>query len=378
MSTAGIIFSNIHDHNIPELTRSRTIASVPFGCRYRFIDFTLSNMVNSDITNISVITSNNYLSLMDHIGSGKDWDLARRSGGIKMLPPHVAPGGFFTNKTGAVSRLEALKGVNYSLSKIPDEYVVLSDCDGICNIDLRSMVDDHISSGADITFAVKKMTLDEEEAEKNVIVTSSEDGRITDVLPYPGGFSGEAEVCLNMMVMKTDYLKAQIAEAISHGYSSFTRDILVRNHARQSFRVYRYDGYFANIASLKDYFRYSMELITDFEARRSLFAVKNRPVLTKVRNSAPTYYAAQSRVKNSLVADGCVIEGTVENCILFRGVKVGRNTTVKNSILMQDTVCGEGTFLNCVVSDKNVVIRDGVMLSGVEKHPYYISKGMMI
>ena len=115
MSTAGIIFSNVHDNNIRELTSARTIASVPFGCRYRFIDFTLSNMVNSEIYNISVITNNNYLSLMDHIGSGKDWDLARRSGGIKMLPPNVTA--YYNTRGNTSSRLEALKSVNYSLSK---------------------------------------------------------------------------------------------------------------------------------------------------------------------------------------------------------------------------------------------------------------------
>ena len=141
MSTAGIIFSNVHDNNIRELTSARTIASVPFGCRYRFIDFTLSNMVNSEIYNISVITNNNYLSLMDHIGSGKDWDLARRSGGIKMLPPNVTA--YYNTRGNTSSRLEALKSVNYSLSKIKDEFVVLSDCDVICNIDLNDIIEYH-------------------------------------------------------------------------------------------------------------------------------------------------------------------------------------------------------------------------------------------
>lgn len=376
MSTAGIIFSNIHDHNIPELTRSRTIASVPFGCRYRFIDFTLSNMVNSDINNISVVTSSNYLSLMDHIGSGKDWDLARRSGGVKMLPPNVAPGSHGIKDY--TSRLEALKSVNYYIAGIKDEYVVLSDCDVICNIDLRDMVSDHIKSGADITMAVKNLNISGEKAKNSLLITADDDGKIVDMTAYPDNFSGNADVCLNMLVLKTDYLKTIIATAISHGYTSLTRDILARSIGKANLRAYRYDGYFAYITSLEDYFKFSMKLLSDDEAREGLFEVKNRPVLTKVRNSAPTYYAEGGRAKNSLVADGCVIEGTVENCILFRGVRVGKNATVKNCILMQDTICGEGAFLNCVVSDKNVVIRDGVMLSGVESQPYYISKGKMI
>ena len=148
MSVAGIIFSNIHDTNMPELTRNRTMASVPFGCRYRLIDFTLSNMVNSNINNISVITHYNYQSLMDHIGSGKDWDLARKSGGIKILPPFITA---YANNSNSLysTRLEALKSVNNSISKIPDDYVVLSDCDIICNIDLNDMVENHIANNAD-------------------------------------------------------------------------------------------------------------------------------------------------------------------------------------------------------------------------------------
>ena len=378
MSAAGIIFSNVHDNNMPELTSARTTASVPFGCRYRFIDFTLSNMVNSNIYNISVITNNNYLSLMDHIGSGKDSDLARRSGGIKMLPPNIAPYSYGGQNTTGLSRLEALKGVNYSVSKIKDEYVVLSDCDVICNIDLNSMIDYHAKSGADMTLAVKKMYITKEKARNSVIMEADEDGKVTGILNYPRDFSGEAEVCLNMIVMKSEYLKLLIRDAIARNYHSLTKDVIANKIPTSDIRVYRYDGYFAAIYSVEDYFAASMDLIADEAARRALFEVKNRPVLTKIRNSEPTYYSDASRVKNALIADGCVIEGNVENSILFRGVKVGRDTTVRNSILMQDTVLGEGCYLNCVITDKNVVVRDGVMLSGAATQPYYVAKRKMI
>ncbi len=377
MSAAGIIFSNVHDSHMPELTSARTTASVPFGCRYRFIDFTLSNMVNSNIYDISVITNNNYLSLMDHIGSGKDWDLARRSGGVKMLPPNVAPYSYGGQAMG-LSRLEALKGVNYSIAKIKDEYVVLSDCDVICNIDLNSMIDYHAKTGADITLAVKKMPVTKEKSGSCIIAEADEDGRLTGILSHPNGFEGEAEVCLNMLVMKTEYLKHIIRESIARNYHSLTNDVIAKGIGKANIRVYRYDGYFAAINSVADYFAASMELITNESARKALFEEKNRPVLTKIRNSEPTYYSGVSRVKNSLIADGCVIEGNVENSILFRGVKIGRDTTIRNSIIMQDTVCGEGCYLNCVITDKNVVIRDGVMLSGAEALPYYVAKRKMI
>ena len=377
MAVTGIIFSNIHDNNIPELTRLRTIASVPFGCRYRFIDFTLSNMVNANIFNIDVITQSNYQSLMDHLGSGKDWDLARRSGGIKILPPNIMAGDT-ARQTSYTTRLEALKSVYNSIAKIKDEYVVMSDCDVICNVNFKAIIEDHIKHKADITMAVKTMTLTEGQAEANVLFASDESGRITDVLPYPKNFAGEADVALNIVVMRTDYLLHMVQDAIAHDYNSMTRDFINRYKDTKNFRVYKYDGYFACVSSLADYFRCSMEQITDDNARKSLFDVPNRPVYTKVRNSTPTYYSETSNVKNSMIADGCVIEGTVENSILFRGVKVGRNCTVKNCILMQDTITGENVFLNFVISDKNVVIRDGRMLSGCDVQPYYIEKGKMI
>lgn len=377
MSAAGIIFSNMHDANIPELTRNRTMASVPFGCRYRLIDFALSNMVNSNINNVSVITHYNYQSLMDHIGSGKDWDLARRSGGIKILPPFITA---YANSSNSLysTRLEALKSVNNSISKIPDDYVVLSDCDVICNIDLKDMIKYHIANNADITIAVKKVELTKEKAKINVIIDSDDEGRITDVKAGPTNFEGEADINLNIMVMSRQYLQEIVLDSIAHNYNSLTKDILLKNINRKVFRTYRYDGYFACISSSQDYYTSSMELINDSNVRKQLFGVRNRPIYTKVRNSAPTYYSPDAKVKNSLIADGCQIFGEVENSIIFRGTKVGKGTVVKNCILFQDTFTGENVKLNCVIADKNVVIRDNKALSGDETLPFYLAKGKMI
>ena len=377
MSTTGIIFSNIHDNNVPELTRNRTMASVPFGCRYRLIDFTLSNMVNSNITNISVITHYNYQSLMDHIGSGKDWDLARRSGGIKILPPFIRATANSANLLYS-TRLEALKSVHPAISKITDDYVVLSDCDVICNIDLNDMINYHIASGADITTAVKKVNLTKEQAKINILIDSNDDGSVTDVQAYPTNFEGEADINLNIMVMSRKYLQEIVVDSIAHNYTSLTKDIILRGISRHNYRTYRYDGYFACISSSQDYYTSSMELINDKSIREQLFGVKDRPVYTKVRNSAPTYYSPDAKVTNSLIADGCEIYGEVENSIIFRGTKVGKGTKIKNSILFQDTYTGENVMLNCVIADKNVVIRDNKVLSGDETLPFYLAKGKMI
>ena len=377
MSVQGIIFSNLHDKNIPELTLRRTMASVPYAGRYRLIDFALSNMVNSGITSVSVITHYNYQSLMDHIGAGKDWDLARRSGGIKILPPYMTA---YANQSNALynSRMEALKSVNYSVSRFTSDYVVLSDCDVICNVDLNDMINDHIENNADITIAVKRVLLNKDAASRNVIIDADPEGRIVDINPYPTNVTGYRDIDLNILVINRDYLQSIVVDAIAHGYTSFNRDVIARNTARRNFRIYKYDGYFANIGSLAEYYSHSMELLGTPENRDEIFGIKTRPIYTKVRNSAPTRYAESSVVKNSLVADGCIIDGTVENSIIFRGVKISRGATVKNSILFQDTVIGENVFLNCVITDKNVVIRDGRILSGHETLPFFVEKGKMI
>lgn len=377
MSVQGIIFSNLHDKNIPELTLRRTMASVPYAGRYRLIDFALSNMVNSGITSVSVITHYNYQSLMDHIGAGKDWDLARRSGGIKILPPYMTA---YANQSNTLynSRMEALKSVNYSVSRFTSDYVVLSDCDVICNVDLNDMINDHIENNADITIAVKRVLLNKDSASRNVIIDADPEGRIVDINPYPTNVTGYRDIDLNILVINRDYLQSVVVDAIAHGYTSFNRDVIARSAARRNFRIYKYDGYFANIGSLAEYYSHSMELLGTPENRDEIFGIKTRPIYTKVRNSAPTRYAESSVVKNSLVADGCIIDGTVENSIIFRGVKISRGATVKNSILFQDTVIGENVFLNCVITDKNVVIRDGRILSGHETLPFFIEKGKMI
>lgn len=375
MTAAGIIFSNLHDKNIADLTRMRTMASVPFGCRYRLVDFPLSNMVNAGITNVSVITHYNYLSLMDHIGSGKDWDLARRTGGIRILAPYITAYANYDNRLYN-THLEALMSMQHTISMLTEDYVVLSDCDGICNIDFADMIAAHARNGADLTMAVKRIRVTPANAEQQIIVSSGENGEMTDLLVHPNTYpEGDADVNINIWVVNREFLQSSIMNAQAHGYDSFSRDIIQRNIGRRRFFIYRFDGYYASINSMTDYYNHSMELLRNAEVREDLFHNPNRPILTKVRNSSPTRHHADARVTNSLIADGCVIEGTVENSILFRGVKVGKGSVVRNSILFMDSYVGEGVFLNCVIADKHTTFRDGVMLSGHPELPFYIEKG---
>ncbi len=377
MTAAGLIFSNIHDASIPELTRIRTIASVPFGGKYRMIDFALSNLVNSGITKVGIITHYNYQSLLDHIGTGKDWDLARRSGGIKILPPFITAFDSSAASSVYATRLEALLGVMNFIGRCNEDYIVTSDCDLICNIDIADVLRQHEATDADITIVSKKINPDDYPLTTHTeVLTADDQGNLLDVVDYTPR-TGEIDISLNVMVFKRTYLQNILLDAAAHGYTAFYRDIVSRNIGQDKIMVYHYDGYYSMVGSLTSFFESNMKLLGS-EAREGLFGIKNRPVLTKVRNSPPTKYSSDAKVTDSLIADGCVIEGQVENSILFRGVKVGKGTIVRNSILMQDTYVGSDVALNCVVTDKNVIIKDGRVLSGHETMPFFIGKGGMI
>lgn len=378
MSAVGLIFSNIHDQNVPDLTRKRTMASVPFGCRYRLIDFTLSNMVNSGITKVGVITHNNYQSLLDHLGTGKDWDLARRSGGIKLLPPFITSFDNLAANKLYSTRLEAMMSAMDFISRSSEDYIVMSDCDAISNIDLADVVRHHKEKGADITIVTTQTDIDRAEiTDRSAIIASDENCRISDVVHFNNRIHGIRDVSANIIVANRSYLQSAVADAVSHGYTSFYSDIIDRNLLRANFFVYHYDGFYAHIRSLAGYYKCNMKLL-DPDVRASLFAVPNRPIFTKVRNSAPTRYMGDSKVVNSLIADGCLIEGTVENSIIFRGVKIGKGTVVKDCILMQDTIVGRDASLSCVITDKDVYIGDERRLSGHTSIPFFIGKGMRV
>jgi glucose-1-phosphate adenylyltransferase len=377
MAVAGLIFSNIHNSSLPELTSVRTIASVPFGCRYRLIDFPLSAMVNSGITKIGVIAHNNYQSLMDHIGTGKDWDLARRSGGIRILPPYIASYNSVNGGRLYTTRLEALMGVMHFITKCTEEHIVLSDCDNVCSVALKDLIKSHEKNGADMTILTRSVKNgDVRPSEDATIVDFDDNGRVINLSACTKK-DGEAEISTNIIVANRSFLLDIINDAAAHGYTRFYLEAIANRLEHAKINAYHFDGEFLQIGSLVSYYQASMKLL-DTETRNELLNTPEKMVYTKLRNSAPTVYQSGSSVKNSLIADGCCIEGTVENSIIFRGVHVSRGTVVKNSILLQDTYVGADTSLNCVITDKNVVIREGRNLSGHESVPFFLSKGSMI
>lgn len=366
-STVGVIFSSINDDNVPELTRVRSMGSIPYGGRYRLIDFALSNMVNSGITTVGVITKKNYQSLMDHLGSGKNWDLARKEGGLILLPPYSDESEMLYK-----GRLEALKGATSFLKKCKQDYVVLADSDAVYKLDYSEVIKYHAETNADIT-----MVYHEHEVPKSryyMVFDTDASGRITDISINPMA-SGVKKNYINVMVARTSSLLNIIQDAIQHGYTSFGKDILVPGTKSMKIMGYKFDGYYSAIDSLNAYFNANLDLLNK-DIRNEIFGA--RDIYTKVNDSAPAKFTSDAKVKNSLISDGCLIEGTVENCILFRGVKIGKGTVVKNCILNTDTYVGHDCNLAYVVADKNSVIRDNRTLAGCEIQPYFIGKGTLI
>ena len=363
----GLIFSNAYDSALQELTTLRTMGSVPFGGRYRLIDFMLSNMVNCGITKVGVATKSNYQSLMDHLGSGKPWDLSRKTGGIFILPP------FSTKESAGVrNRIEVLRGCMSFLSHSREEYVVITDCNVVCNVDFSALFDAHAKSGADITIACKTGV---KPALIDLMHLDMEDGRITDI--SVGAPTGEAETySLNIFFMRKALLERLINEAVSLHFDDFERDIIRRNLHTLKICGYEETGFVRTISGLQSYYDANMELL-ERENRRALFTPE-RPVYTKVRDDMPTIYGLDSKVSNSLIADGCTIEGTVENSSLFRGVRVGRGAVVRDCILMQGSMISENAMAGCVVMDKNGVLKPGKTLCGDKSFPIYIGKGIII
>ncbi len=375
MNAMGIVFSYVDEDNLKELTEHRALASVPFGGRYRVIDFVLSNLVNSGVSNVGVITQSNYQSLLDHLGSGKEWDLSRKRDGLFILPPFAARtaplGG-----SGVAFRgwLEALASVYTYIRRSKARHVILCGCETIGNIDLEEVVNRHIETDADITCVYRKAELTAE-TRHHVTYEVDAEGRIQTML-YRPTVTGTANVDMGVFVMEKSFLETLVSEAAARNNYSLFKDVIQRRVG--DYRIYGYEfaGTAFRIDSVKAYFNANMAMLNP--AVRSRLFLDERPVFTKVRDEVPAHYTTSALVRNSLLADGCVIEGEVENSILFRGVFVEHGAVVKNSIVMQGSVIQRDVQLNYAIVDKDALIRAGRMLMGYESHPVMIEKATVV
>lgn len=365
----GMVFANIHEETLDSLTAMRTMGSVPFCSRYRLIDFPLSNMVESGITKIGVITNANFRSLMDHVGTGKPWDLSRKNDGLYLLPP-------FSESSAAMwgNRIDAIYGNLNFLRQSNQTYVVLADCNHILSTNCSDFLDAHEESGADITIIGVKGKMPENIDGVLTFDKVDENGRITE-MSFDGDHKDEVFYSCSIMVMKKYLLENLVTTAHSKNEISFQKNVLMANVNNLKIHAYdATDSFVGTIDSVQSYYDVSMSLL-EKENRKKLF---NQPIYTKERDDMPTLYGPDSSLKNSLVADGCIIEGQVENSIIFKGVKIGKGTVVKNSILMQDTEIGDNSKVSCVIADKNVSIKSGVELAGNEHFPVCLTKNTRV
>lgn len=370
LNALGIIFSNMHDQTMQELTSMRTMASVPYGGRYRLIDFVLSNMYNSGITKVGVITKNNYQSLMDHLGSGKEWDMSHKREGLYILPP------FGRSQSGVYkSRIEALSGIREFIQKSTNENVIMSDCDEICNMDYGAPLEFHNKNQADITCVYRRGRLERDGTRGNLTYRINRAGRVMEVMIDPQTDS-EVNIGAHIWIVRKTFLERVVADAASRGIESWERGILMNGAKDYRIFCWRFNGYLGHINSMSHYFNINMDLLKT-DVREELF-YKYGHIYTKVRDEAPARYGSGASVKNSLVADGCVIEGSVENSIIFRGVKIGRGAVVSNSIVMQGSRVDDNAQLNYVIVDKDVFITSNRSLMGYGTYPLFISKGSVV
>lgn len=361
----GIIFPNVHDDLMGEMTAARSMGSIPFCGRFRLVDFSLSNLVNAGVSKVGIVTKSNYQSLMDHIGTGKSWDLDRKNGGLFFLPP-------YSNNAATVYKghVDGLFGAMSFLKASTEKYVILCDCDVITNFDLKGMVKQHIKSGADVTIAYKTGTMP---LNQHDVMSFELDGdKITDI-SFANGDSKNCKYSLDVTILSRETLISIVNYGYEHNLTSLARDIFQPNAANLDIRGYEVKEYAAVMDGPESYVKITNEILSSPEIRRQLFT-KERPVFTKTRDDMPTIYGLNSDVANSLIADGCVIDGTVKNSVLFRGVKVKAGAVVENAIIMQDSVIGEGATVEYTTLDKRVNVGNGKTLKGTAVYPIYVRK----
>ena len=368
----GLIVTADRSTHLKDLTLSRSAGAVPFGSRYRFIDFTLSNMVNAGITSVGLITEKNYHSLMDHLGSGKEWDLHRKRDGLFILPP------FMTKDNSGVFRgdIDAIRSVLGYVRRTQEDYAILAWPRVVMNLDLTAMMEQHVETGADITILyAEDGSLRPEEQNQDLRLILDEKGRVTDMeldAYRPHSMNRSADV----MILKKELLEYLVEEAYARGEYDFHRDILLKKCKTLNIMGYKFEGFLARMESVEGYFANSMALLNP-DVQADLFNAR-RPIYTKVKDEVAARYSVSAQVKNSLVADGCVIEGLVENSILFRGVHVKPGARIYNSIVMQGAEVDENAILDHVILDKGVKILPGRSLQGYDSFPIVIRKNQTV
>lgn len=369
----GLIYAGEQNINLRELVYLRTVGALPVGGRYRAIDFVLSNMVNSGLRNIGVIAHRSYHSLMDHLGSGKEWDLSRKNDGLFILPP------FYSSDSNGSYRglVDAIKGVLGYVRRSKQQYCILSGSFTIYNQPYDDAMRFHKETGADITmlYNVEDSIAFKGERFNDVRLHINDDNRIIDV-EIDSPLTDSKNIGMDTYIIRKDLLEYLVEDCASHGQYKFVSDLLMNNINRLKIMGYKHDGFVGRLHSVASYYKLNMDML-DTRIQKELFYSGN-PIYTKIKDEVPAKYSKTSHVRNSLIANGCIIEGEVENSILFRSVHVGRGAKIKNCIVMQDSDVANNADLEFAILDKNVNIRQGRRLVGDREFPVIIRKGAIV
>jgi len=349
----GVINLDENEDKIRELTRNRQLASIPIIGRYRIIDFILSNLTNAGIESIGIFSKMQSRSLIDHLGNGRPWDLNRKIDGLRFF-------NFTTTDPYLDDITNFANNIEY-LYRSRQEYVIFTSSHMICNIDFKDILKKHIESDCDITMVYKKI----EDADKSFCGCEALNiGEKNDVLSVGKNIGNRksANIGMEIYIMKRELLIYIINECVSTGHYRKVKSYIYGSLDSLKVKSYEFTGYLACINSLKSYYKSSMELL-DHKINKELFSL-DRPIYTKTNDEIPARYNNDCVVKNSIIANGCLIEGSVENSIIFRKVKVSKGAELKNCIILQNCVIGENAKLYNIITDKHVEIGDNKELRG--------------
>lgn len=371
----GVINLSENDYFLKQITYHRPVASIPFLGRYRMIDFALSNLTNSGATTVGIFLNDRYRSLMDHIGSGKEWDLDRKKGGVFWFSPYATPD-IHSQLRGDVSTY--FSNIDY-FTEVPGDFAVITGTSMILNIDLDKVLKEHLSTNADITVVYKSIEDDDFGFDRCNTVNLNEYGRVVTFgknIKKNETEAAKKKISTEIYIVRKELISDMITDAITTGQNIFLTDVLHNAVTKYKVVGYEFKGYLKNISSIEGYFDASMDMLNEDHIKEVFF--NERKIKTKVKDETPTYYSEDSNVSNSLIANGCKIEGTVINSILFRRVNVAKGAIIKDSIIMQNTDIRENCLIENVITDKSVVLTEGTELKGSPKNPVVVGKGSIL
>ncbi|ADL52492.1 glucose-1-phosphate adenylyltransferase subunit GlgD [Clostridium cellulovorans] len=369
-NTMGIINLYEEEEGMKALISNRTLGAVPYGGRYRLIDFQLSNMVNSGIVNVGVFASNNTPSLMNHLGIGEPWGLNRKKDGLFVFYPSHNQGNIIHNEQMESFR-KNLQYLEYSTQK----YVIITSSHMVYSFDFQSFVDKHIKEGNDVTILYKSITNGREEFLNCEILDLDGDGNLLGMKKNVGG-DNNVNISLDAYVMEREFFIDLIKNSRDMGVLYSLNNIISVLNETYKIKGFCYDGYVQCVNSVSAYFKGNLELLED-KVASELFK-RELPIHTRTADNPPTRYGREARVKNSYISNGAIIEGIVENSIVFRGVKVDKGAVVKDSILMTKSHIGEGVRIQCAIADKYCDITKTKDIEGAKNNPIIIEKNTCI